>query len=475
MPLRVRSHNRRSLVEWNRRMLHDVEKPYFDKVAVALLHKGGASNLEYKARNLYKVDAIREILELYSPEHSFSVNFSDDRVRSGRDFAFRCLARPESQDFLHPVRLDGDISQLFSLLNINGEASAGLTNYGFSKGESFTIAMRKIPQILQGKAIEPCLAGVRTQEDKFGRLIWMYPFTATILEGTLARPLTNKFKGSFKTPFAFGKRSALLGVEMRRAASHNDYYVSMDASKFDTTISYGVIKSAFAALRTWFDPNEEVGFGKTVSDIFDLVEDYFIHTPIVMPDASGPKLYTGKRHGVPSGSYFTQIVDSFANLCLIGTLSFTYNLSLRTDEVWVLGDDMLFFSKKKPDLQVYANLLSELYGMRMNAVKSLSGSVTEPYHFIGRTWINGLPFREFAEVAKKSIAPERPRKYQDVDRDGRLVLHSYRNSAFVKNAPVSFFTKTRTYKSGKQKFHSGYMEYLAREGEISSLPSEVVY
>lgn len=455
-------------------MAHDSVDPLYDDVVIAILKQQGIP-ISYVPRNLYQTSSLYDALERYDPECANFVDFQDPDVRAGRNFAFRCFAKQPGQAFLKPVRLDGPPSLVYQLLNVNGKASAGLTAYGQSKAEAFSTAMRKVPEVLRGKAPDPCLAGCRTQAGKFGRLVWMYPYVMTLIEGSLARPLIDHFLRSQSTTMAFGLRSAKMGVGLRGAASHNDHYVSIDASKFDTTIAAGVIRSAFSCFRTWFDPNDEVGYGATVSDVFDLIEDYFIHTPIVMPSVDGAKLYTGKRHGVPSGSYYTQLVDSFANTAMVGALDHAFHLGIQRHEVWVLGDDMLFFTRKAPQLSTYAAFLKDKFGMNVNVSKSMAGPASGELHFLGRVWLNGLPFRSFEDVVSRAVAPESYRKYGNKSSEAKMVLWSYRNSAFIRGAPPNFYLSLPYVHVDVQEYHTGYMEFLAKEGLLSSQPSDTLF
>lgn len=351
MSFRIRSYKRRHLDFWNSRMSRPNVEPLVDQVVVAVLKRQGYDSIEYIPRNIYNPNALYEALQHYAPENSHFVDFKNPDVKAGVDMTFKAFAKPHNRAKLEAVRLDGPIWDVFDLLNIKGDKSAGLTAYGESKAEAFPVAMRKVAEYFSnGRNVDPCLAGTRTQAGKEGRLVWGYPLMMTIIEGCIARPLLDMFKGTNITPMAFGKTSVQMGIEMRKAVSHNSYYVSMDASKFDATVQAGVIKVAFNALRTWFDLTQEVGFGKTVKDVFDMVEDYFIKTPIVMPSSEGPMLYRGKRHGVPSGSYFTQLIDSMANVMMIGALDRHFHLKVQLSETFVLGDDMLFFSNKSSNI-----------------------------------------------------------------------------------------------------------------------------
>ena len=466
----VKSYNRSYLDMWNRRMCKPTDEPLVDQVVVAVLKSQGFTGLSYVPRNLYHPDALYQALDMYAPEHSYFMDFSDPEVQAGMRLAFKAFAKPESEPRLKAVRIDGPLSEVYKLLDIKGDRSAGLTAYGSKKQEAFPVAMRKVWELLTDqRAPDPCLAGVRTQAGKYGRLIWGYPLMMTILEGVVARPLLNHLKRDRNTPLAFGKTSAELGIRMRKAMGHNSYYVSMDASKFDATVTAGVIKHAFSAFKTWFDLDQEVGYGKTVSDVFDLIENYFIHTPIVMPSEDGPKLFRGKRHGVPSGSYFTQLVDSYANVAMIGTLDFKFKLQIQLDEVLVLGDDMLFFTRKKPQLKKYARVLSKKFHMIVNTNKSADGLVSESIHFLGREWTNGVPFRSMDNAIERAVSPEQYRDYgEEKVKGASLVINSYGYTAMLTGIPTRFSPFSTLAGSLNTKEHmSGLTKFLINEGLIS--------
>jgi hypothetical protein len=469
--MKFRSHNRKFLKDWNARMTTDITKPLVDKVVVAILKHSGVDDLPYEPRNLYQLDALYQILEYYEPEESPYVDLGDVRVRKGLDFAYKHFAKPVGVPTLSAHHLEHNLSELFITLDIKGRTSAGLTDYGKSKAEAWPVGVRKAKEtLLKTRKPEPCLAGARTQAGKLGRLVWMYPLSMTIIEALVARPLIEMQKRG-RTPMAFGQKSTVLGTRIRKAQTFNGYYSSLDSSQFDATIGKVVIQAAFNAFRTWFNLEDEVLEGITVGDVFDVIENYFIYTDIVMPHPDGPRLYTGKRHGVPSGSYFTQMVDSFASTCLIGTLDYTYKLHVQGDEFWVLGDDMLFFTRQKPEVGKWSELLSNLYGMKVNAKKSSCGRAHEVIHFLGRDWHNGIPFREWNDVLERAISPERYRKYgSDLGKGAALVLASYGSTALYRNKPNCFNPWFGLVGSRFVMEHaSGLTQFYLREGILTNL------
>jgi hypothetical protein len=453
-------------------------EPLVDKAVIAILRKQGFNEIGYVPRNLYDPDALFDSLELYAPEYSRPIDFEDNSVKAGRDIAFKAFAKPKHAAFLEAIRLDGPLWKVYDLLEIKGDRSAGLTAYGMTKQEAFPVAMRKVVEILtQGKKPDPCLAGVRTQAGKLGRLIWGYPMAVTILEGLIARPLLNHYLNTYPTPMAFGLTSVEIGIKMRKAVSHTVNHVSVDASKFDSSIQAGVIKFGFNCLRTWFDPKQEVGYGATVEDIFNLVEDYFIRTPIVMPTVDGPVLYKGKRHGVPSGSYFTQLIDSIASTMFVGTLDFNYKLKLRLDEIMVLGDDILFFTNKALNLSDVAETLEKLYGMKVNVSKSVIQSNSESIPFLGRKWRNGLPLREFRSVVERAVSPERYRNYgREVHKGASAVIASYGFTAMIVDLPMKFDPYQGLHSHAiAPNSSSGLTEFMLKEGLIINSMKSKLY
>lgn len=476
---RIRTQNRSHLDMWNARMNRPNTHPIVDSVVVALLKLQGVEQIDYSPRSIYDPKQLFSVLQLYDPDVASPIDYTCRSVRRGLREANRLFSKPSASQYLNAVSLEGPMSKIFHLLSVKGDKSAGLTAYGQTKLEAFPTGMRKATAQLRGeRGPEPCLAGYRTQDDDKTRLVWGFPLSMTILEGIVARPLIENFTQTHCTPMCFAKPSSLIGMQMRKASIFNSHYVSMDASKFDTTIQAGVIHACFEALRTWFNLEQRIYKDVTVGRVFDIVENYFIHTPIVMPGPDKPCLYSGKRHGVPSGSYFTQIVDSYANTAMAFALSDEFNLNIHDDEIFVLGDDLLLFTNSEPNLPKYAQFLTDKFHMRMNLKKSVSGNSSDRIHFLGREWVAGVPVRSFANVVQRSVNPERYRDYgEDKTSGARLVLNSYGLTAMIEGMPPGF--ELGTYQLGnvlmKDQYVSGLTQYLIREGLIGQRMSRALH
>lgn len=380
-----------------------------DNVGAALKAQG--FSISDSPRSVYRVDKLYDALARFSP-----VNYPrlvvDPNVQfgtymdQGMALAKACF-RSHLDYKLQPLPMT---PETVIKVTSNPSGSAGLTMYGCTKAEAQVRALERGLQVLKGlKKPEPCLAFYRTQFNDKTRLVWGYPYDMTLIEGLIAWPLLQHLKGG-RTPMAFAMTSGALGTKLRVSSYHKEWAYSIDLSAFDSSISSTLIWRAFRIIESWFDPDEvEPVSGCKVSQIIKLIRDYFIHTPIVMPDGN---VYLGKRHGVPSGSFFTQIVDSIVNVMIAGTLGARFKLNIDKNDIYVLGDDLLIWSNRKVDLDRLAEFANHWFGVKMHgAEKSAVFHFDEAVHYLGRDWNNGLPNLETSEILKRMAWPERFRKY----------------------------------------------------------------
>lgn len=403
----IRPYRTHRLDEYCKNMSTDHLGVCYDPNVAAALKAQGYS-WDETPRSIYRVDKLYEALSKYEPGLIPNID-PDVDIQHGISLARACFAKPKTQPVLEPLPLT--FNTVVDLTS-NPDASAGLTAWGLTKQEAMLNGLERGIEVLKGsKAPEPCLAFSRTQFNDKTRLVWGYPYDMTIIEGLLARPLIDQFKNHHYTPMAFGMSSHTLGSRLRVAARHCRYAYSLDMSAYDASISAKLIHISFGILKTWFDlsqvePITGVKYGK----IFDKIEDYFIKTPIVMPDH---KLYLGKRHGVPSGSYFTQMIDSIVNVIICGTISSRFDMNVSKREIFVLGDDLLLWTNRNVDLEKIASYANNLLHVNLNSKKSTKNLWSEPVHYLGRVWTNGVPDQSLDQIIARMVYPERKRKYSD--------------------------------------------------------------
>lgn len=419
----VRPYRSNRLKEYCKRMSKPNEKVVYDDNVADMLRQQGFS-FDETPRSVYRPEKLYASLAGYAPKTIPAPKPSQD-YDAGVALARACFARPKNTEVLHVLPMT---PETIIRITSNPTGSPGLTNYGCTKQESQTRALERGLQTLSGeKQPEPCLAFARTQFSDKTRLIWGYPYSMTAVEGLVAYPLIQQFKGG-STPMAFAMSSMALGTKMVVSSYHKKWAYSLDMSQFDATISAALIHKAFSILRTWYDVDEvEPVSGVTVKKIFDLIEKYFIHTTIVMPDGN---IYIGKDHGVPSGSYFTQMVDSIVNVIIGGAIANHFSLHVSKKDIFVLGDDLLFWSNRKVDLDHIADFANRTFHVKLHGKeKSAIYHYNEAVHYLGRDWSNGLPSLDQDAIIARMVYPERFRRYskeyQKRRREVRMLILSY--------------------------------------------------
>lgn len=378
----------------------------FDDFVAESLELQGFS-WEEDPRSVYDPTQLYTSLQRYATDWE-QFNHWDSHLEYGFRRAYKIFAKPVGQDRISAFQ---DSELLSKALKMSKSSGLPLMT---SKAESLTYSLNREQQIRLGiKAPNPCVAYKRTQKGNKTRLVWGYPLEMTLMEARFARPLIDMFKKR-ATPMAFGMTKSELGAKLNRYFEEQPgNTICLDYSKYDTTISAEMIRRAFVILATWFSREEQEQFG------WKTVVDYFIHTPIVMPDGH---LYVGKNHGVPSGSYFTQLVDSVVNVALCYALRSKFHLTFNEHQLYVLGDDVILQHVGQFDLSEMAEYLSQ-FGLQLHDdEKTVVGEV----HFLGAVWSKGKPDASVKELVNKAVFPENFRVYGGEPRVGaENVLRSY--------------------------------------------------
>lgn len=187
---------------------------------------------------------------------------------------------------------------------------------------------------------------------------------------------------------------------------------NLDYSKFDQSVIIMLINVAFDVLEECFD-SSTFWKGKKLGPIgkkywteltqegreWHAVKEYFINTPIA--DWSGNVFR--KKGGVPSGSFFTQLVD-----CVVNYLGTVYAFAMKGQEVkpYTLGDDALFtvpVGKVTPE-EIAKEL--EVLHLNLNADKTSVATTKEKVTFLGHTYKGNYFYREFSELFIHMLYPE---------------------------------------------------------------------
>lgn len=391
----------------------------FDDHVAQILEQQGFS-WEEDPRSVYDPGQLYAALERYATDFTLYERV-DKHFAYGIRMAFKIFAKPKHFDTLEVLSDERVVKDALKL-----DKSAGLPTLT-KKRDSLLYAFDREAQIRKGiKAPNPCIAYKRTQQGNKTRLVWGYPLEMTIMESRFARPLIDQFLQR-RTPMAFGMSKTELGAKLHRYIKEDKgTTVCLDYSKYDSSVSKTLIKEAFRILSTWFTNTDEETYG------WDTVVRYFITTPIVMPDGH---LYTGKDHGVPSGSYFTQMIDSVVNVIAMYALRSRFGLDFKPTSLYVLGDDVIVSVYGKVDLSAWATYLAT-FGLHLHDDEKTEVDKT---HFLGAYWEMGKPDVPLEKIISKSVFPESFRNYEgQPDRGSEDVLRGYASNylSAIKMIPI---------------------------------------
>nr|WMY82295.1 RdRP [Diplodia fraxini partitivirus 1] len=255
----------------------------------------------------------------------------------------------------------------------------------------------------------PCLAGQRggmsDASDPKTRLVWVYPSEMLCVEGFYAPRMYHAFMKDPHTPMLNGKSAQKLYTEWCVGLREGELLYGLDFSSFDTKVPAWLIHVAFDILRqnvdfsTFRGENVNKHDAQKWRNVWDGMVWYFINTPILMPDG---RMFR-KSRGVPSGSWWTQMIDSVVNYVLVEYLTRCQNVEIRA--LRVLGDDSAFRSGDNLSLDL-ASADAASVGMVLHPEKCDVTDNPSQFKLLGTTYRDGHAFRPTDEWFKLALYPE---------------------------------------------------------------------
>jgi hypothetical protein len=247
----------------------------------------------------------------------------------------------------------------------------------------------------------PDMAFTRTQLTEIAvklkvRNVFGEAFQYILIEGCTASPLMTFF--ITHDTFFFVGTDPKTGVptlleDLKRRSSK---LISIDWSSFDTSVEDWEINDAFDLLESMLIfPNLQSRAAFEFSRIF------FINRKIAAPDS---QVYM-KHHSVPSGSYFTMLIDSIVNwrriLYLHHRAFGTFPIGIRTQ-----GDDSLFGTHKDSTPEAMALQIPSDSKWVFNPYKSPSGPSGATVPFLQRVLKWGDQARNVDTAERLALYPE---------------------------------------------------------------------
>ena len=208
--------------------------------------------------------------------------------------------------------------------------------------------------------ILPAVLGWRGQahgpakSDTSQRVLWMMDKLDAIISARYLYPLLDVLRK--REEFVAWNDLGVVDAVVRSAIGRNnnveDIY-SSDFSSFDASIGTYLIEEVFSIISSWFDVVE--------SDL-EVLKRGFIGCDLLVPD----EIWQGRNGGVPSGSGFTNLVDTLVNI--IAAKYVGYALGVEHKFGTYLGDDSVNIWGTSPDSIEVSEALADL-GLTAHADK----------------------------------------------------------------------------------------------------------
>jgi hypothetical protein len=253
----------------------------------------------------------------------------------------------EDHDPGHFSGRSGDLIPVGAITAVNGLVKSSTSGLPYLQRKSKVMERYSVPQIVSHAGVYPCMLYSRTQEEMKTRNVWGYPIADTVEEQRFFMPWLRYER-------ALPYRSALNGPEAVDQAvtrllvgkTGSDSVMSVDFSSFDSTITPYLSWGAFSTVASSFQASSH-------EQLYGIYRR-FISIPIYTPEGE----WSG-QHGVPSGSSWTNTVDSLVQFQLSGSSPLRCQIQ---------GDDGLYIAPSGSQDDLYSRF--EEYGLQIGREKS---------------------------------------------------------------------------------------------------------
>lgn len=342
---------------------------------------------EDKFRSVFAKDMLTKPLVRFCQGTEFQ-----PRNKKTFDRAVKAVEKKFCKGITAPISIEESYQRL---MQDKSDHFAGLPTLG--KKEDDSQAEMRAKQVWDGKCPPPPVIGHRGKNTQEVRAVWMFPFEEHIVEGCFYYPLYEL--ATRQNIYPVGPISERR-YTMRKYCQCEDYNTkfSIDYSGFDASLNSHMIGVAFGILTKMLKLDEKQ------RKVWERVRTYFATSPFLAPDG---KVYKGRRGGVPSGSMFTQMVDSLCNAVAI-----EYSLLMEKQcnyRYLVYGDDSwTIVHISEPPQEFLAKIEAHVrsLGLKMNVSKTAYATLAEPIVFCGHYDI--MRGRPIQDAIDKLCFPERP-------------------------------------------------------------------
>lgn len=198
----------------------------------------------------------------------------------------------------------------------------------------------------------PCILFTRTQEGGKTRTVWGYPFSDTAMEMRYFKPYFAVEKGlSYRSAVVNPNAIDISLTNLINSIRQDETFISIDFSSYDTSVRYPLVGLCVDIICSYYQPT----YHESIKSLFKRMFNIGLITPW--------RYYVGE-HGMPSGSTFTNTIDSLCQVVLAMSSGF-----VSLENFQVQGDDGVY-KVKADDVNKFIDFFS-CYGFTINEEKSV--------------------------------------------------------------------------------------------------------
>jgi hypothetical protein len=256
----------------------------------------------------------------------------------------------------------------------------------------------------------------RTKAPKV-RPVWGYPFEVIIEEGRFFYPLLSSIKSkredhcyAIGLEMANGGMSYINDAHQRLFLKKHDFWMNLDFSNYDASVPSWLIRDVFNIISEWYDFSRIQSSDGRIWSVNPVQQrrryakfvNYFINTTIRLPNGERYR----KVSGVPSGSMFTNLIDTLCNAVICRFIAYHTTGSFPLFDLY-MGDDGLLLIRGHANLKDWKRLAKRFFGMEFSADKAWVTKNPDNIHFLGFFNRCGLPKRNNDFLVRSFCYPER--------------------------------------------------------------------
>jgi hypothetical protein len=221
----------------------------------------------------------------------------------------------------------------------------------------------------------------KTRDEIKCRLFFAPSHTLTIVETWLGASLSEFLCAQHESTLYVGKTQRDISKLVQQ---FKPYYVySFDYSSFDQRLPLSVLRLVSTSMEVLFPPRV-VKYWRYVCDQLIFGRYWHPTTGVIV-----------RQRGLPSGSYFTNIIGGLCNCFILWYAIFRTKQASAIHRIIVHGDDSIVATTRPLDVSMLTAEIAKLGMIIKHDEEGSSVPGVDKVHFLGSLWKDGLPYRDW--------------------------------------------------------------------------------